>query len=106
MGRNLVFNIAEHGFSVAGYDKDAEKVAFLKTESKAMPVYAASTIGDFISSLKTPRIIMLLVPAGKPVDDVIADMLPFLSSQDIIIDGGNSHFPDTEARAKNSRQKI
>jgi 6-phosphogluconate dehydrogenase len=100
MGHNLVLNIAEHGFSVAGYDKDMEKVSSLKAESKGMPVYPASQIGEFIASLKTPRIIMLLVPAGSPVDAVIEDILPFMSPQDIIIDGGNSHFPDTEVRAK------
>ena len=100
MGRNLVLNIAEHGFSVAGYDKDMEKISSIKAESKGMPVYPASQIGEFIASLKTPRIIMLLVPAGAPVDAVISDLLPFMSPQDIIIDGGNSHFPDTEARAK------
>jgi 6-phosphogluconate dehydrogenase len=100
MGRNLVLNMAEHGFTVAGYDKDAGKVASLEAESKMLPVYAASTIGDFISSLKSPRIIMLLVPAGKPVDAVIADILPFMSAEDILIDGGNSHFTDTDSRAQ------
>jgi 6-phosphogluconate dehydrogenase len=100
MGRNLVLNMAEHGFAVAGYDKDVGKVASLKAESKMLPVYAALTIGDFISSLKSPRIIMLLVPAGKPVDAVIADIVPFMSAEDIIIDGGNSHFTDTDSRAQ------
>jgi len=100
MGRNLVLNIAEHGFSVVGYDKDQGKVASLKTESAGLAVEAVAQIGEFVSSLKTPRTIMMLVPAGAPVDAVISDLLPFMSPQDIIIDGGNSHFPDTEARAK------
>jgi 6-phosphogluconate dehydrogenase len=105
MGRNLVLNIAEHGFAVAGYDKDTEKIAALKSESKGLPVYPAPTMEDFISLLEMPRVIMMLVPAGAPVDSVIADVLPHLSSQDIIIDGGNSHFTDTDLRAKKLTEK-
>ena len=105
MGRNLVLNIAEHGFSVAGYDKDQEKVASLQAESKGLPVSATLKIGDFVSSLKSPKIVMMLVPAGGPVDSVIADLLPFMSPEDIIIDGGNSHFTDTEARGKKLADK-
>jgi 6-phosphogluconate dehydrogenase len=62
-------------------------------------------IEEFIASLKTPKIIMMLVPAGAPVDSVIADLLPFMSPQDIIIDGGNSHFTDTESRTKKLADK-
>ena len=105
MGRNLVLNIAEHGFSVAGYDNDQEKVASLQAESKGLPVSATLKIGDFVSSLKSPKIVMMLVPAGGPVDSVIAGLLPFMSPEDIIIDGGNSHFTDTEARGKKLAEK-
>jgi 6-phosphogluconate dehydrogenase len=105
MGRNLVLNIAEHGFSVVGYDKDQGKVASLQAESKGLPVSATLKIEEFIASLKTPKIIMMLVPAGAPVDSVIADLLPFMSPQDIIIDGGNSHFTDTESRTKKLADK-
>jgi 6-phosphogluconate dehydrogenase len=105
MGRNLVLNIAEHGFAVAGYDKDPQKVTSLEAEARGLPVQTALQIGEFISSLKSPKVIMLLVPAGAPVDAVIAELLPFMSPQDIIIDGGNSHFPDTDARAKKLAEK-
>jgi len=100
MGRNLLGNMADHGFSVAGYDKDPQKVAALSDEAKGKTVYAASKIEDFVNSLEKPRIIMMLVPAGGPVDSVIAEVFPLMFSGDILIDGGNSHFTDTELRAK------
>jgi len=96
MGRNLLLNMASHGFHVAGYDSDKTKVRSLKEISSG--ILALDNIQDFISSLCTPRNIMLLVPAGNPVDAVIAELLPFLESEDLIIDGGNSHFTDTNRR--------
>ena len=98
MGRNFLLNVAEHGFPCAGYDLDAEKRGLLLEEGSGMPVAVAETIVDFISKLQTPRNIMLLVPAGKIVDSVMADLLPHLEKGDLIIDGGNSHFADTERR--------
>ncbi|MGI8885000.1 MAG: NADP-dependent phosphogluconate dehydrogenase [Pyrinomonadaceae bacterium] len=98
MGRNFLLNIAENGFSCAGYDLEAEKRRLLLEEGANMPIMAAETIQDFVAKLAAPRNIMLLVPAGKIVDAVIGDLLPFLEKDDLIIDGGNSHFADTERR--------
>jgi len=98
MGRNFLLNIAENGFSCAGYDLDAAKRRLLLEESANMPIQTAETIEDFVAKLTAPRNIMLLVPAGKIVDAVINDLLPFLEKDDLIIDGGNSHFADTERR--------
>ena len=99
MGRNLLLNLADHDFAVAGYDKDAAKVALLAKEGAGMPVQGFAELAPFLSSLHTPRSVMLLVPAGKIVDSVIAELQPLLAPGDIIIDGGNSHFTDTERRA-------
>ncbi|MGD0207538.1 MAG: NADP-dependent phosphogluconate dehydrogenase [Verrucomicrobiota bacterium] len=105
MGRNLVLNMAEHGFSVAGYDKDAAQVEALRQESKERDVRGAVDIKEFIALLRKPRAVMLLVPAGAPVDSVIKDLLPHLQSGDLIIDGGNSYFKDTDVRARNLAAK-
>mgnify|MGYP000691628271 FL=1 len=101
MGGNLLYNIADHGFSVIGFDLNSEKAKNLEKEATPnTDVKGVSVIKDFISQLNTPRKIMLLVPAGKPVDDVIENLLPHLSKGDIIIDGGNSHYVDTVRRLK------
>ena len=101
MGGNLLYNIADHGFSVIGFDLNSEKAKNLEKEATPnTDVKGVSVIEDFISQLNTPRKIMLLVPAGKPVDDVIENLLPHLSKGDIIIDGGNSHYVDTVRRVK------
>jgi 6-phosphogluconate dehydrogenase len=105
MGRNLVLNMAEHGFSVAGYDKDAAQVEALRRESKECDVRGAVDIKEFIALLRKPRAVMLLVPAGAPVDSVIKDLLPHLQPGDLIIDGGNSWFKDTDVRACNLAAK-
>ena len=101
MGSNLLYNIADHVFSVIGFDLNSEKAKNLEKEATPnTDVKGVSVIKDFISQLNTPRKIMLLVPAGKPVDDVIENLLPHLSKGDIIIDGGNSHYVDTVRRVK------
>jgi 6-phosphogluconate dehydrogenase len=105
MGRNLVLNMADHGFSVAGYDKDAAKVEALRQESKERDVRGAADIKEFIALLRKPRAVMLLVPAGAPVDSVINDLLAHLQPGDLIIDGGNSYFKDTDVRARNLTAK-
>jgi 6-phosphogluconate dehydrogenase len=105
MGRNLVLNMADHGFSVAGYDKDAAKVEALRQESKKRDVRGAADIKEFIGLLRRPRAVMLLVPAGAPVDSVINDLLVHLQPGDLIIDGGNSYFKDTDVRARNLTAK-
>jgi len=106
MGRNLLLNIADHGFAAIGYDKDSAKGKLL--EAAATPgttVKAAITIEEMISLLKPPRRIMMLVPAGPIVDAVIADLLPLTEAGDIIIDGGNSHFNDTTRRINELKNK-
>ena len=100
MGRNLVLNMADHGFSAAGYDNDAAKVEALRKESAERKVSGAANIVDFIALLRKPRAIMMLVPAGAPVDSVIKDLLPHLDKSDLIIDAGNSYFKDTDTRAR------
>jgi 6-phosphogluconate dehydrogenase len=99
MGRNLVLNMADHGISVAGYDKDPARVQALRAEAEGHAVYGAESIEEFISLLRVPRAVMMLVPAGAPVDSVIRDLLPHLQRSDLVIDGGNSHFSDTDLRA-------
>ena len=101
MGRNLLMNMADHGFSVAGYDKDPAKVDALRQEAGVRDARAALDIKEFIVLLLRPRAIMLLVPAGAPVDSVIQDLLPQLDKGDLIIDAGNSYFKDTDVRARN-----
>lgn len=100
MGRNLLLNMADHGFPVAGYDKDVAKLDLLESEGQGKPVKAFGTINSFVDSLDSPKTIMMLVPAGKAVDAVIRDLEPLLSKGDIVIDGGNSHFTDTTLRVK------
>ena len=98
MGRSLLLNMADHGFAVAGHDKDAAKVASLNEEGKDKDVKGFGDAAEFIASLTKPRAIMMLVPAGKIVDAVIEEMTPLLEKGDILIDGGNSHFTDTNRR--------
>ncbi len=100
MGRNLLLNMVDHGFSGAGYDKDVDKLALLGKEGEGKPVKGFKVLQEFVSSLETPRALMMLVPAGKIVDSVIEDLLPFMEEGDIIIDGGNSHFTDTNRRVE------
>jgi 6-phosphogluconate dehydrogenase len=105
MGRNLVLNIADHGYSVSGYDKDGSKVRELQAEAGRRTINSARTLKEFMSTLSTPRVVMMLVPAGAPVDSVIKDVLPHLDKGDLIIDAGNSHFKDTDLRAKSLAEK-
>jgi 6-phosphogluconate dehydrogenase len=98
MGRNLLLNIADHGFAVAGFDKNPAQVALLEKEGQGKPVKAFTLAPDFIQSLQTPRSIIMLVPAGKIVDNVIEELSPLLEKGDILIDGGNSHYTDTTRR--------
>lgn len=99
MGSNLLQNIADHGYTCSGYDIDSNKVAILdKLNPKS--IHGFSDLKAFSNSLKSPKIVMMLVPAGKIVDGVIEDLLQVLDQGDIIIDGGNSHFIDTDRRFK------
>ena len=99
MGRNLLLNMADHDFAVIGLDLDPIKAAALEEEtSEGRTVRGTTSAEEFISALSTPRALMLLVPAGKPVDAVITSLLPLLEPGDIVIDGGNSYFADTDRR--------
>ena len=105
MGRNLLLNMADHGFDVAGFNRHSDKVDLLMTEKKNENVQGFTSLPEFIASLKSPKTIMMLVTAGKPVDDVIKELLPLLNKGDIIIDGGNSHFTDTTRRETELEEK-
>lgn len=99
MGRNLLYNIADNGFSIAGFDLDENKVKELQDlATSEMKVKGTVSLEDFVSSLESPRKIILMVPAGKPVDAVLESITPLLSSGDIVIDAGNSYFEDTNRR--------
>jgi 6-phosphogluconate dehydrogenase len=106
MGRNFALNVADHGFVVVGFDRDTEKTRQLKKERAERHVI--DTAGDpktFCEKLRRPRAIMMLVPAGKPVDAVIQTLEPYLQPGDLIIDSGNSHFTDTDRRGAQLEKK-
>jgi 6-phosphogluconate dehydrogenase len=105
MGRNLLLNMGDHGVKGAGFDTDASKGQLLEKESTHHNLKGFSDVKLFVGSLKSPRAIMMLVPAGKIVDDVIAELLPLLDKGDILIDGGNSHFTDTNRRVEELETK-
>ena len=101
MGENLVLNIESRGFTVAVYNRTVEKVDhFIHGRAQGKKIIGAHSIAELVASLKTPRKVMLMVKAGKPVDDFIELIIPHLEAGDIIIDGGNSHFPDSIRRTK------
>ncbi len=101
MGENLVLNIESKGYTVAVYNRTTEKVKqFINGRGKDKNIIGTYAIPDFVASLERPRKIMMLVKAGQAVDDFIDLLLPHLDKGDIIIDGGNSHFPDTRRRTK------
>jgi 6-phosphogluconate dehydrogenase len=100
MGENLVLNIERHGFSVAVYNRTpARTEAFAAGAAKGKKITACYALQDLVDALASPRKIMLMVQAGDPVDEVIAQLKPLLQAGDLIIDGGNSFFKDTERRA-------
>ncbi|MBN1918621.1 MAG: NADP-dependent phosphogluconate dehydrogenase, partial [Verrucomicrobia bacterium] len=99
MGENLILNMESKGFTVACYNRTVEKVdKFLAGRAKGKKIIGAHSIEELVAVLKTPRKVMLMVKAGAAVDDFIDKLLPHLEDGDIIIDGGNSHFPDTIRR--------
>jgi len=106
MGQNLILNGADHGFTVVAFNRTVAKVdSFIANEAKGKSIVGATSIQDLCSKLKRPRRVMLLVKAGSAVDDFIEALLPFLEKGDIIIDGGNSHFPDSNRRTKYLAEK-
>ncbi len=101
MGENLILNMESKGFTVACFNRTVSKVDdFINGRAKGKNIIGCKSIEEFVASLKKPRKIMLMVKAGQPVDDFIELLLPHLENGDIIIDGGNSHFPDTIRRTQ------
>mgnify|MGYP001421544027 FL=1 len=99
MGENLALNMESKGFSVAVYNRTLDRVqAFVAGRARDKNIIPAYSLEELVTSLKSPRKVMLMVKAGQPVDDVLGRLLPLLEPGDIIIDGGNSHFADTRRR--------
>ncbi len=107
MGQNLILNMNDHGYTVVAYNRTVSKVdEFMNDAAKGRTtIIPAHSIEEMIKLLKRPRKVMLMVKAGAPVDDFINTLLPHLEPGDIIIDGGNSHFPDTIRRTKELEAK-
>lgn len=99
MGKNLLLNMADNGFAVVGFDLSKDKTHDFENSGKeGQRLRGVNSLNDLVASLKKPRKIMMLVPAGKPVDSVMRELKPLLEKGDIIIDGGNSHYTDTLSR--------
>ncbi len=99
MGRNLVLNMTDHGFTVAVYNRSPERTdEFLSGDAADASVVGTRSLEDLVDTLKRPRVVMLMIKAGHPVDDQINDLIPLLERGDIVIDGGNSRFTDSERR--------
>ena len=105
MGHMLALNMERHGFRVAGYDLDAEKVQAFGTKYPGKNLVACTSLDEFLAALELPRRIMMMVPAGKPVDAAIASLRDVLTPGDLLIDGGNTFFLDTERRSKELEAK-
>lgn len=105
MGKNLALNIESKGFSVALYNRSPEKTKELVEEAKGKNFIGTYSMEEFVESLETPRKILIMVKAGKPTDDTIDQLVPYLSPGDILIDGGNAFFPDTQRRNKDLQAK-
>ncbi len=106
MGENLVLNMESRGFTVAVFNRTVDKVdRFVQGRAKGKKIIGAHSIKELVASLKTPRKVMLMVKAGKPVDEFIDLLIPHLDKGDIIIDGGNSHFLDSMRRTDLLREK-
>ncbi len=106
MGSNLLLNLADHGYAVLGYDVNPDKTAALEKQAVANTnVKGVNNVEELVQLLKVPRKIMMLVPAGRPVDDVLGSLSAFVKPGDIILDGGNSHFTDTLRRVETCNEK-
>ena len=99
MGENLVMNMANHGFRVGVYNRTPDRTdRFLAGGARGKSISGFHTLEELVSSLERPRKVMMMVKAGQPVDDLIDQLIPLLEPGDVIIDGGNSHYPDTNRR--------
>ena len=103
MGRNLLYNIADNGFSIIGFDLDDEKTRSVEAEKQeGQVVETTNDLADFVQKLETPRKVVVMVPAGQAVDAVLGNLSGLLEKGDIVIDGGNSYFKDTNRRVQQS----
>jgi 6-phosphogluconate dehydrogenase len=106
MGQNLVLNMNDHGYTVAVFNRTVQKVDdFLSGTAKGTQVLGAHSLAEFFKMLKKPRKVMMMVKAGEAVDDLIQECLPYLEKGDVVIDGGNSHYVDSERRNKALKEK-
>ena len=106
MGQNLVLNMSDHGYTVAVYNRTTSKVTdFMDGQASGREIIGTFSVEDFIATLKRPRKVMIMVKAGPPVDATIDQLLPYLDQGDIIIDGGNSYFPDSIRRTQELAEK-
>ena len=105
MGRNLALNIEEHGFPVAVWNLETDVVDKFTAENRGKKFVGAKTFPDFVKALERPRRIMMMIKAGSPVDQTIDKLAPFLEEGDVVIDGGNSWFKDTQERTKRLEAK-
>ena len=106
MGQNLVLNMNDHGYKVAVFNRTTSKVdEFLNDEAKGTKVVGTHSVKELCAALKLPRRVMLMVKAGEVVDQTIEQVLPYLEKGDILIDGGNSLFTDTNRRTKELAEK-
>src|SRR5205823_14867004 len=100
MGRNLALNIEEHGFPVAVWNLETDVVDQFTAENRGKKFIGTKTFADLVKALERPRRIMMMIKAGSPVDQTIDKLAPFLEEGDVVIDGGNSWFKDTQERTK------
>jgi len=105
MGKNLALNIADHGYSVAVYNRSREKTDSLLDEAKHENIIGTYSLEELVNSLEKPRKIILMVKAGKAVDDMIEQLIPLISPGDLLVDGGNSNYLDTMERAARLEEK-
>ncbi|MFF2484662.1 NADP-dependent phosphogluconate dehydrogenase [Paenibacillus sp. NPDC058071] len=105
MGKNLAMNIESKGFSVAVFNRSPEKTKELLEETKGRNFVGTYSVEEFVQSLETPRRILIMVKAGQATDDTIDQLVPYLDQGDILIDGGNAYFPDTQRRNKDLQAK-
>jgi len=107
MGQNLVLNMNDHGYTVAVYNRTASKTEeFLADAAKGRStIIGTYSLQELVDSLNSPRKVMLMVKAGEVVDQFIEQLVPLLDAGDVILDGGNSHYPDTTRRTRELKQK-
>src|SRR5262249_42823528 len=106
MGENLVLNIESHGYTVAVFNRTTSKVdGFVNGRGRGKGIMGCHSPRELVAALKHPRRIMIMVKAGPPVDEVINELIPLLEPGDILIDGGNTHYPDTTRRTQGLKAK-